>query len=112
MMTETEQFLEQLKDPFRFSLRKVCFDFYNDHHNNSRIYDLRIQQVNETQYYYIILETDSLHHQLDMCDDFMDMLNEYVPNHITTSYSKTTQLPHGKYQRIFYAYDESTTIPF
>lgn len=112
MMTETQQFLEQLKDPFRFAVRKACFDFHNNPRYHSLIYDLRIQQINEAEHYNIILVTKDFHHQITLLPEFADILSEYMPSHITTSYSKTDELNDGKFQRIFYAYDESTTIPF
>ena len=53
MMSDAEQFLEQLRDPMQFGIRKACFEFFNNNSNRKRIYDIRIQQINELDYYYV-----------------------------------------------------------
>ena len=108
MMTETQQFLEQLKDPMRFGIRKACFDFHNSGHNKE-IYDLRIQQVNELEYYHILLITDNFNQHIGMVNDFADMLTDYTPHNVSVSYKSVEECVNGKYRRTFYVYGPGIT---
>jgi len=110
MMTETQEFLERLKNPLQFGIRKACFEFFNDHHNNPRIYDLRIQQVNELDYYHVLLIADSHNAHIGMLNDLVDILEEHTPSGTRVAYEAVRQIGTGrtgKFERVFYVYDRS-----
>lgn len=104
MMSEQQQFLEQLIDPTNFGIRKACFEFFNGS-NNSRIYDLRIQQINELEYYHVLLIADTMNAHMGMVNDLVDLLDELTPHNIHISYRSVKERPDGKYERIIDVYD-------
>ena len=110
MMTETEEFLEMLKDPLRFAVRKSVYNIYNSNNNHLIIYDLHIQQVNELPYYHIILETDNLFKLSHLHEEMLDVLDEYVPDSATVIPTKPTE-KQTRWARTYYVYDNSL-VPF
>ena len=106
MISEQQQFLEQLTDPLKFGVQKACVDFHNTNERFKEIYDLRILQVNELEYYQVVLTANTMGAHIGMVNDFVDMLEEYTPNNTTVTY-QSIQDYKNKFQRTFYIYDNS-----
>lgn len=107
MMTEGEQFLEALKDPLRFSVRKAAFDFHNMNKNYLIIHDLRIQQVNELPNYRLILITTHPSKHFTLHNDFVDMLEEYVPASAQIDWTTVDERQPDRFVREYAVYDKS-----
>ena len=109
-MTETEEFLELLTDPLRYSVRKVAFELYNSNHNQLIIHDLYIQQVNELPYYHIILKTDNMGKLFHLHEEMLDLLEEYVPINATYTFDKGEKQSLGKWHRTYYVFEKGIAM--
>lgn len=107
MMTETQEFLEQLKDPLRYSVQKSVYELWNRDNNSEIIYDIRIQQINELPYYHIILKADNAANLSQLHNEMLDIFDEYLPPAVNTISHHAPREEASKMCKTYYIYDNS-----